>query len=438
MNLRGVAVVVLLLCLGALLLTGNVSATPPGEETPSGTLADAGSVSSPPTAPVWATNETDTPRGAEQNASNGTICVVLFYAPGCPHCHEVIAYLDEASERYDLRVRAYRAAESPGQFQQYADRYGVPADRRGYVPTMFVGDQYCVGSDQCIALLSETLPEREAAGLACPAGGSGSSAAENVDPTRTGTSDGNSVVGGVASGESNAVERRAVTLAGLGGLALVDAINPCALAVLLLLLTVVLSEHPDRPRRALASGLLFSAAVFLAYYGIGTLIVLGFRSAASLAGLSATGLYPLLGAVAILLGLLNLKDWLWHGAGGFVFEVPISWRPRMRRHIVRVASPMGAFAVGFVVSLFLLPCTSGPYVVAGGLLAEMPWPTALAYLGVYNCVFVLPMVAITLAVYGGFVSVERLAGWRERNVERLHLVAGLVLLTLGAYLLVGV
>ena len=51
-------------------------------------------------------------------------------------------------------------------------------------------------------------------------------------------------------------------------------------------------------------------------------------------------------------------------------EVPFSWRPKMKAIIGRVVSPLGALISGLLVSLFLLPCTSGPYVVILGLLAE--------------------------------------------------------------------
>ena len=49
-------------------------------------------------------------------------------------------------------------------------------------------------------------------------------------------------------------------------------------------------------------------------------------------------------------------------------EVPLSWRPKMMKLIQSVISPCGAFVIGILVSLFLLPCSSGPYMVILGLL----------------------------------------------------------------------
>ncbi|HCY21051.1 TPA: hypothetical protein DIC40_04325 [Patescibacteria group bacterium] len=50
--------------------------------------------------------------------------------------------------------------------------------------------------------------------------------------------------------------------------ALADSINPCAFAVMLLLLTAILSRHQSR-RKTLLAGILFSFAVFLSYFAMG-------------------------------------------------------------------------------------------------------------------------------------------------------------------------
>jgi len=99
---------------------------------------------------------------------------------------------------------------------------------------------------------------------------------------------------------------------------------------------------------------------------------------------------------------------------------------------------IGSFLAGVSVTLFLLPCTAGPYLVAGGLLAPYSWSTSLPLLAAYNVVFVLPMVAITLVVYGGFATVEEISDWREGHIELLHLVAGTVLFCLGVALVFGI
>lgn len=58
--------------------------------------------------------------------------------------------------------------------------------------------------------------------------------------------------------------------------ALADSINPCAFAVMLLLLTTILSKTQDK-KKTLWAGLLFSLAIFVTYFliGVGVLELLG-------------------------------------------------------------------------------------------------------------------------------------------------------------------
>jgi len=66
-----------------------------------------------------------------------------------------------------------------------------------------------------------------------------------------------------------------------------------------------------------------------------------------------------------------------------------------------VLSPIGAFGIGILVSLFLLPCSSGPYIVILGLLSAQSNELNLlgmGYLVLYNFIFILPMLAITFLV----------------------------------------
>jgi cytochrome c biogenesis protein CcdA len=206
--------------------------------------------------------------------------------------------------------------------------------------------------------------------------------------------------------------------------AAVDAINPCAFAVLIILITTILGAGVKR--KALYAGLAFSLSIFISYYLMG----LGLYSAVEAAGLTQA-IYVAVAALAIVIGLFNLKDYLWYGKW-FVMEVPLSWRPALKGLIQRVTSVPGAFLVGFAVSLFLLPCTSGPYIVILGLLAKTASrPSAMLWLLLYNAVFILPMVAITVAVYLGVTTLERAERWRTEHLQVLHLIAGVILLLLG-------
>lgn len=215
--------------------------------------------------------------------------------------------------------------------------------------------------------------------------------------------------------------------------AALDAINPCEFAILILLMASILIADDTR-KKAIRTGLSFVAAVFIAYFLMGVGLLEFIRTyTLSFAGI----FYKIVAILAIIIGLLNIKDYFWYGGGGFIMEVPQRWRPKMKEMIRGVTTPWGGFIVGLIVSLFLLPCTSGPYVIILGLLAsKTTLIKAILYLVAYNLIFITPMVAIVLAMYFGLPP-ERAENWRKDKLRLLHLIAGLVLVALGIAMLAG-
>ncbi|MGC8979554.1 cytochrome c biogenesis CcdA family protein [Caldisericum sp.] len=209
------------------------------------------------------------------------------------------------------------------------------------------------------------------------------------------------------------------------GAALVDSINPCAIAVLLILLTALLAA--GEKTRALKAGVAFIISIYIVYFLFG----LGLFHALQISGLSYW-FYQILGFFAIIIGLLNFKDYFWYGAGGFVMEIPRSWRPAMKKLLQSVTSPLGAFLMGFVICLFELPCTGGPYLFMTGLLAQQVTQTlAIPILLYYNLLFVLPLIAIVVILCFGMSKTEEIEKWRTENIRLLHLIAGLIMIALG-------
>ena len=139
----------------------------------------------------------------------------------------------------------------------------------------------------------------------------------------------------------------------------------------------------------------------------------------------------------MILGALNIKDFFDYKAGSLATEMPLFMRPKVKRIINKITSPWGAFIIGFLVTIFLLPCTIGPYIIASGILSPLGILKAIPWLLYYNLIFVLPMLIITLIIYWGFAQVQEVSGWKQRNIKRLHLVAGILLFLTGLALLMG-
>ncbi|MFC1649660.1 cytochrome c biogenesis protein [Patescibacteria group bacterium] len=320
----------------------------------------------------------------------------FFYGQGCPHCAVVEEYFEENDVYSEFDIQGYEIYNDPDNaalYNELLDERSHPATRRG-VPTLVSGDMVIVGDKPIIDYiqgLESQVPE---------------------EPK-------------VEEEDSN----QALTIAAVVGASMVDAINPCAFAVLIILMMTI--TKAGSRGKALRSGLAFALSIFISYLLMG----LGLYGAISVAGLSLLFL-RVVGWLAIIIGILNIKDYFWYGKG-MLMEVPMSWRPKLKSLIKSVTSPAGAFGIGFLVSLFLLPCTSGPYIVILGMLSDKATQLqAVAYLVLYNLIFVAPMVLITLAVYKGY-DPQKAEDKRQENLRRLHLIAGIIMLVMGSAILLG-
>ena len=346
---------------------------------------------------------------------DNTVNIHMFYGQGCAHCGRMHVFLEDMQEKYpSLNVNEYETyfdQENRELFQKMADSFETEIEG---VPTLFIDDKVFVGFSTS---LGNSIEDEIKACIKQDCG-------NPINKVRTGETI-------EVIGESSPAEdpektqlKRALTIPAVISAAAVDAINPCAFAVLIILLTTILASGTKK--RTLFAGIAFTASIYISYFLMG----IGLYSAIQAAGLTRT-FYSIVAVLAIMVGLFNLKDYLWYGKW-FVMEVPMSWRPKMKSLIKGVTSVPGAFLIGFVVSLFLLPCTSGPYIVILGLLAETATKnTAFLLLLLYNLIFVLPMLVITFAVYFGFTTTEQAEAWRTKKLKVLHLIAGIIILLLG-------
>lgn len=210
-----------------------------------------------------------------------------------------------------------------------------------------------------------------------------------------------------------------------------DSINPCAFAVMLLLLTAILSKTKNKTK-ALLSWLSFSAAVFITYF---LLWIWVFKLLWNLESLYT--LKRIVWIIWILVWLANLKDYFRYWEG-FVMEVPHSWRPKMEKIIKKVTSPFGAFIIWIIISLFLLPCSSGPYLTILWYLSSESQNLNIrwyVYLTVYNIIFVLPMIAIALIIGLWYSTAEKIWAFKNKNTKLIHGIVGLLMIWLWIYVI---
>jgi cytochrome c biogenesis protein CcdA len=220
------------------------------------------------------------------------------------------------------------------------------------------------------------------------------------------------------------------------GLAVADSINPCAVSILLLMLLAITTYNPKDRKQILFSGLAFVLAVIVMYLIYGFLIIKAFQFLQSITVFKEY-LYKGLGFIALILGALEIKDYFKYKPGSVGTEMPLFLRPKMQNIVSRITSPIGAFGMGLFVTLFLLPCTIGPYVILGGMLSSVEFLKSLPYLLVYNVIFVLPMIGITLIIFFGTKNIKDISDWRNTNVRKMHLASGILMVLLALTMIFG-
>jgi len=359
---------------------------------------------------------------AQNNAnSQNDVHLHMFYGQGCPHCGSLKLFLNNMANKYpSLKIyehEIYQNNEERELFERMSKDFNVPIEG---VPTVFVDDRVIVGFSNAIAVSIENQIKR-CLEISC-----------NNPEFKQATPETTQLVG--ESSPSFDPEKKEViqklTIPVVIFAATVDAINPCAFAVLIILMTAALSIA--NKNRALKFGLAFTASIYISYFLMG----LGLFSALQASGLSHT-FYIIVTVLAIIVGLLNVKDYFWYGKG-FLMEIPLSWRPTMKKILNSATTPCGAFIAGLLVSLFELPCTGGPYIVILGLLAKGVTRSAgIFYLLLYNLVFVSPLIILSLIIYKGLSTTSRLEAIRQKRIKLLHLIAGLIMLGIAIVMIIS-
>lgn len=343
--------------------------------------------------------------------SSSEICVYYFYGLGCPHCAEIEPFINGLSKKYpEVQLKEFEIYHNEANRQKLFDfyfRFQV-LKKNQVIPVVFIGDQSFIGDGPIRENLEKQIKYYLEYGPICP---------EAVNKNQ-------SAEGGWLSGSPTSVTLGAVTLA-----ALADSINPCAFSVLIFLLVYLLAIKAEK--RLLKVGLVYIGVVFLVYFLSGA----GLFAIIKVSGVSRL-IVKIAALLAIIAGLINVKDFFWPGRG-FSLKIPESKKPILEKYVKQATLP-AAVVLGFLVSLFELPCTGTVYLAILSLLAnKMTKLAAIPYLLYYNLLFVLPLLVILFLAAKG-LRPEKLENWRKGSRGWLRLIMGLVLVLLGLAMLFGI
>lgn len=213
---------------------------------------------------------------------------------------------------------------------------------------------------------------------------------------------------------------------------LIDGFNPCAMWVLLFLLSILVPLQ-DRRKIILVAGtfVLISGLAYFAFMAawLNVFRLIGYRRWSEV----------VLGLIAVAIGLIHIKDFFAFKRG-ITLSIPESAKPGIYARVRRIvtaenltAAVVGAAGLAVLINMVELLCTAGLPALYTKVLTMQGYPTWVeyAYLALYNGAYMFDdsiMVGIAVFTLGRHKLQEREGRW-------LKLLSGLAILVLGLILL---
>ena len=319
-----------------------------------------------------------------ENESTDSLFYYL-YSPACESCAAAEAVVDALPEtiqvkrgqmEFDSKVIARRVNiyDEPSVAQALFEHYRVPEDDQ-ITPIVLLREDYVSGAEA----IEKRLPYMLNAGLA---------------------------VGTPLIAPAEAAEPTALTVAGTALAGFVAGFNPCALSMLLLFLSILLSGSERAGRYAAV----YLISKFVAYVAIGT-VFLSVLSAwnPTWLPLAAKILLTVVGGVLIIVNLMDARAAYREQYGDIKNQLPRGLRKFLNEHIKRALRGSGAallvsvVLLGIVVAASEFLCSGQLYLatLTAGLSSGTAYARQFMLLLIFCAAFILPSVIVSVIVVKG-------------------------------------
>ena len=362
--------------------------------------------------------------GQETPPDDRAIYITYFHKRGCQKCARASAILKRFKTKYPrIVVELKYAKESRELLEAMGALYEVPEVKRLTTPAVFIGDEYLLdelNEQRLETVIQNYLQTGIASRLPQAEAKTGKASDEIVK-------------------RFNAFGTLAVAGAGL-----LDGINPCAFATIIFFISYMSLVGRGR-KEILVAGGAFAAAVFVTYLllGMGLLKFLSFLNEFSVI---AKCVYLLAAIGTFALAFLSLYD-AYKAKQGKVKEITLQLPKSLKQRIHKVIREqtrtsgviIGALVIGFAISALELVCTGQVYLptITFVMAVEGMRGHALAYLILYNLMFIVPLLVVFGFVYWGTTSMQ-LGGVLQRHLMPVKLGTAVLLFGLAIWLFLNI
>ena len=356
------------------------------------------------------------------------VTIYFFYGDGCPHCEEAKPFLEELGNKYpELTVKSYETWKNKENADLFIDMSAACGSKVVGVPTFFIGHKPIIGFDNPESKGKEI--EREVVKYIKEGGVDlMEHLGENVTSCPSKEQEQIITLPLVGEIDTSQISLPALTII----IGLLDGFNPCAMWVLMFLLTLLVYTK-SRKKMFIIGGtfILVSGIIYYIFMAawLNLFIFIGF----------IPYLRVIVGSFAVLLGLINIKE-LFFFKKGPSLSIPDSTKPKlfekMRKIVHEGALPIALLSViilAFTVNTIELLCTAGFPAIYTKILTlnNLSTFSYYAYLFLYILMYMIDDILVfTIAVFT--LKSKKLT---EKQGKWMKFISGFMMLALGLLLI---
>jgi thiol-disulfide isomerase/thioredoxin len=344
----------------------------------------------------------------------------FFYSYKCPHCIEAHPFIDKLKTEYpDIvfkELEVMKVAENRELFKKMIGKLGIQG---GGVPTFIFNGKFVVGfqeghHDKLIRQMID-LNMSDHKKESCQSSDCKECKENMIDVPILGK-----------------IDAKMVSLPSFTFIiGLLDGINPCAMWVLMFLLTLLVNAKSRK--KLIMVGTVFVVSSGFVYF----LFMTAWLNIFTFMGVSQYVTIGL-GIIALLMGLINIKEFFFFKKG-ISLMIPEKAKPKLFEKMRKIMnnssfliSFIGTVTLAFFVNLIELGCTIGLPAIYTRVLSVQQISTSVKYfyMALYNAYYVIPL-AVIVALFVFTMGKYR---FEEKHAKVLKLISGTLMITLGAIL----
>lgn len=341
-----------------------------------------------------------------ENKDTDKVTVYLFHQNGCPHCEAEIEFLKQMEKKYDIKVLKYEITTSDKNYNNMElaeQRFMLNLDS---VPFTVIGTKYFSGFNDSVGLDIENTIK--------------SYLGEDVDLN---------VKKLPIIGDVN-IKNVSIPLAAIV-LGLADGFNPCAMWILLFLISMLFNMK-DRKRMWIL-GITFLVSSALVYF----LSMVGFNYLLGL--FKANIIRKLIAVVALIGGILNIRSYIKTKDDG-CHVVDSKKRKKYFERIKKftteknfILALLGVVALAFSVNIVELACSAGfPAIFLEILnINDLSNLQDIIYILLYILFFLLDDIVVFVIA----MTTLELTGISTKYNRLSHLIGGILMILIGILLI---